>query len=1612
MIVPFVPRALIKHQDTSKSLHQQRRRASTLAHARENVLRVQRVPAHHAPLRLDVDLDLAHALDALSDPAHRRRAPFAREVDRERDLRARHARDRSRATRRDVRCDSSAHRPAAPHARARANAVARRRSVAREGSRRARELARAGEAQNLNARRERDAPVTRHLGFRRRGDGGDARARERARMRKICEYFISRAIARLVRDGGGEGERGRARVDASAGEARLEDVELDANVVTAWTGDFEARTGMELVAVRVGAVTGRIPWEAIGRESCSLELEDVTVTTRPSAGSGEAEVFDALEREDGARAQGSAIMRQALNALCRGLKARLRGVNVVVQDAAGAGKFLVRLESAEYTHGQGVSFSGMSVRRIATGVECSVSEVVVRDVSGHAEIPSDFSRVDVELETIETTATVHAVKNFVDLVNAFGSNASSARLKRPSTSRPRRSFIDDVLSSGSAAMYASAYEEANDAMGESMGDSVYEDSNEELNEEFFDDAEVAIRELSESLGIDSSAEPSSATTVFTVQCPQFSMDAPFDDVVCKLTMTAIRIELSDRLDVSWSDARCIYGFDDDHELVLHLSSVGADDRCGVVLRDDCVSMQMGHAKLALNGVECVTAASLSENITATVYWLEDPAYRLDGSLPERCLAKVKNRREANETDTCLREQLANDASLFVKLNVPIIETRLSIDVVESVSTIIQSMYELPDNHPMALRVATPDSVMTPLAFGIDVGALRMQLDAPLTDGTCSTSTDDDSVLVECELRRARVFAATNIAGVLGSDFVWTQFDSARVTTDNVETVFVECRSSDQGASKSSLAFARMEGEPACADVNVVGMSASLTQCEPLIRRLNTFAPARDVDADTNVCDSSTLCFSLSLFELVLIYKSNDSFALIQNDFLRISSKGVECSHDAGVSTSFGVEMYCNEISAFMVPPEIKATDGIRTLPAFPFTNSTICAARFAPVMNAKAISLITSSSSSKTAIATVSTRSCVVSLQRDILRALKRLFMSEVEGADRPASPASGDENEYVFVSPVKKARDISHARYSSSVTEHEIAAATRDHDEMFPRRLEGQKRGSTETSEAHHRSLLVRRDTNARVGPNIIENFFYRNNRRVRRKRKTVLLAAGSVTAVRKHSSSRARAGGVNASIMSRSRFAGEFVEARLPAMPPSLPRVSDHAHTRYLPLPKDVVVPQSTVHVNGETFDVHILPGLFWSESPTSSPRHADSVEVDPLGVSAGIKLSLKTNTVRVDSFPQREGETAHRIACAVRDAVCTDVTAGATWPNVLKYDVLSGERGDRSDMCSLDIMAVRPDAKTPSEVEYLFKASSIPIHVKLDQRVLKLALDVFADDSDDSSHVASPPREESIYFQKIEIDRLSLRLDYCGRQVDIDSLRSGNLLEALNLVPWDGVLLDIQPLRLTGIAGVVPVVQTAVNAWLDDITRTQAHKFVQSVKPIKSATNIGRRAAGLVSKPLEFHRNNRRGGVVAGFALGVASFVKEVSLSSIELGAFAAGQSAALLAAAEGMIVDAEREIEDVSSPTNVFHGLSLASKTAWRGARRATDALVVEPIRDYATGDVTSSAALLGAVRKVPYAAVTGAKGFTKAVDHALSGAVASFRPPSRDADASCDADDFP
>jgi len=91
--------------------------------------------------------------------------------------------------------------------------------------------------------------------------------------------------------------------------------------------------------------------------------------------------------------------------------------------------------------------------------------------------------------------------------------------------------------------------------------------------------------------------------------------------------------------------------------------------------------------------------------------------------------------------------------------------------------------------------------------------------------------------------------------------------------------------------------------------------------------------------------------------------------------------------------------------------------------------------------------------------------------------------------------------------------------------------------------------------------------------------------------------------------------------------------------------------------------------------------------------------------------------------------------------------------------------------------------------------------------------------------------------------------------------------------------------------------------------------------------------------------------------------------------------------------------DADADAATDPTDIFQGLSLARRAAFSGARRAAAAVVIDPIRDYAAGQTSSSDAISRAVRRVPFAAVTGAKGCARAVDAALSGAAKSLRADS-------------
>ena len=55
---------------------------------------------------------------------------------------------------------------------------------------------------------------------------------------------------------------------------------------------------------------------------------------------------------------------------------------------------------------------------------------------------------------------------------------------------------------------------------------------------------------------------------------------------------------------------------------------------------------------------------------------------------------------------------------------------------------------------------------------------------------------------------------------------------------------------------------------------------------------------------------------------------------------------------------------------------------------------------------------------------------------------------------------------------------------------------------------------------------------------------------------------------------------------------------------------------------------------------------------------------------------------------------------------------------------------------------------------------------------------------------------------FFQYVHLRPSSLELHYRADRIDVAALRDGQLHELVNLVPWEGVALDVKGLRLAGL------------------------------------------------------------------------------------------------------------------------------------------------------------------------------------------------------------------
>ncbi|GIL88933.1 hypothetical protein Vretifemale_16845 [Volvox reticuliferus] len=231
---------------------------------------------------------------------------------------------------------------------------------------------------------------------------------------------------------------------------------------------------------------------------------------------------------------------------------------------------------------------------------------------------------------------------------------------------------------------------------------------------------------------------------------------------------------------------------------------------------------------------------------------------------------------------------------------------------------------------------------------------------------------------------------------------------------------------------------------------------------------------------------------------------------------------------------------------------------------------------------------------------------------------------------------------------------------------------------------------------------------------------------------------------------------------------------------------------------------------------------------------------------------------------------------------------VGGGGGWVRVLGYRTVRGRpRDSRAPLVALALTAVRPNpaACDPRDEEFRLAVALLPLRLKLNQDILsyltwygtsvstalKPAAAVLASMQAALSELDGCEPLPPPFFQRAQIRGFSVMLDYRPRRVDIGALAEGRLLELLNLVPLGGVDLVCKSLRLAGVQGWDGLGAAVLREWLNDIARTQAHKFITGLAPINAVVKVGSAVATLVSAPAR-HLARREGTTAAGRQLAV--------------------------------------------------------------------------------------------------------------------------------------------
>jgi autophagy-related protein 2 len=391
---------------------------------------------------------------------------------------------------------------------------------------------------------------------------------------------------------------------------------------------------------------------------------------------------------------------------------------------------------------------------------------------------------------------------------------------------------------------------------------------------------------------------------------------------------------------------------------------------------------------------------------------------------------------------------------------------------------------------------------------------------------------------------------------------------------------------------------------------------------------------------------------------------------------------------------------------------------------------------------------------------------------------------------------------------------------------------------------------------------------------------------------------------------------------------------------------------------------------------------------------------------------KITFELTDVALDLvvFPPGTGETQNSLNVRVRNFEIFDHIPSSTWKKFATSLQHPSEREMGRPMINLELLTVRPVDDLPAS-ELVLRVTVQPLRLHVDQDALDFITRFFEFKDDEAP--SESEKGEQPFLQRVEVNTVTLKLDYKPKKVDYAGLRSGHTTEFMNFFILDGADIILRRAILYGITSFDKLHKTLNDVWMPDVKRNQLPGVLAGLAPVRNIVNVTTGVRDLVVIPVREYKKDGR--IFRSLQKGATTFARNTTSEVFRLGAKIAIGTQNILEGAETFLSpqasssrspqtnpdwedlgmssddggDEPRAVSNYANqPIGVMAGLRGAARHLERDLLTARDAIIAIP------GEVMESGSGVGAARafarRAPTVILKPSIGVTKAVSHALLG----------------------